>query len=309
MVGGLLERATFPFPGDSVVCAVSGGADSLALMALAVASGCRVTAVHVDHGIRPGSAAEAAVVARAAELLGASFQAERVEVRDGPGLEARARAARFGVLPADAATGHTMDDQAETVLCNLLRGAGLEGVAGMRAGPCHPLLALRRRETAALCAALGLEPVSDPSNDDPRHLRNRIRHRLLPLIAELSGRDPVPLLARHALLAREDADLLEALVGAAVPDPGDARAVAALPTALSRRALRTWLRDSGATLPAGGRRGPGAHHPPSLAEVGRVLEVARGAAVATELSGAGRVWRSGGRLYAGRGPKTRPGHE
>src|SRR3954452_4130299 len=94
----LLPRTTFPSPGTAVTCAVSGGADSLALLVLACAAGCRVTAVHVDHGLRQGSDREAEVVAEAARRVGAGFRSERVEVGHGPNLEARARAARFSVL-------------------------------------------------------------------------------------------------------------------------------------------------------------------------------------------------------------------
>ncbi len=246
----LLPRCAFPPAGSPLTCAVSGGPDSLALLVLAVAAGCRVTAVHVDHGLRPGSAAEADVVAAAAARFGAAFRRERVVVPDGPNLEARARAARFAVLPPSVATGHTMDDQAETVLLNLLRGAGLDGVGAMPPGPEHPLLALRRTETTGLCAAVGLTPVADPSNDDRRHLRNRVRHELLPLLADLGRRDPVPLLARQAALAREDAALLDVLAAEAVPDPADAVRGA---RPLARRAVRRWLRAGGER----GRRRPG----------------------------------------------------
>ena len=208
-VAALLARCTFPPAGRPLVCGVSGGPDSTALLALAVAAGCQVTAVHVDHGLRPGSADEAGVVAAAAARLGARFRAVRVEVPDGPNLEARAREARHRALGPGAATGHTMDDQAETVLGNLLRGAGVHGLAGMRAGPSHPLLALRRSETVALCARLGLATVRDPSNDDPRFVRNRVRAELLPLCADIAGRDVVPVLARQAALLAGDADLLD----------------------------------------------------------------------------------------------------
>jgi tRNA(Ile)-lysidine synthase len=281
----LLSRCTFPRPGEPLCVAVSGGADSLALLVLAVAAGCAVTAVHVDHGLRAGSDAEADVVAAAAADLGAGFVARRVQVAPGPNLEARARAARLGALPDGAATGHTMDDQAETVLLNLLRGAASDGVAAMAPGPRHPLLGVRRAETHALCAARGLVPVCDPSNQDPAHLRNRVRHELLPLCAALSGRDPVPLLARQASLARDEATLLDALARAAVPDPADAGALAGAPRPLARRAVRTWLRQATES-----------GHPPSLAEVDRVLEVAHGAAVGTELSGGRSVRRTSGRL-------------
>ncbi|OWY60543.1 tRNA lysidine(34) synthetase TilS, partial [cyanobacterium TDX16] len=208
----LVPRCTFPAPGTAVTCAVSGGADSLALLVLAVAAGCRVEAVHVDHGLRAGSAAEAEVVAAAAARYGAGFRAERVHVGQGPNLEARARAARRAVLPPDVLTGHTTDDQAETVLLNLLRGAGLDGLGAM-APAGHPLLGLRRADTVALCAAEGLQPVVDPSNDDGAFRRNRLRHELLPLLDRLAERDLAPVLARQADLLRDDAALLDELAG------------------------------------------------------------------------------------------------
>jgi tRNA(Ile)-lysidine synthase len=246
-----------------------------------VASGCQVTAVHVDHGLRPGSAGEADVVAGAAGRFGASFRSEQVEVGDGPNLEARARQARRRVLGADAATGHTADDQAETVLANLLRGSGVNGLAAMRAGPRHPLLDLRRSETVTLCAHLGLTPVRDPSNHDPRFLRNRIRNELLPLCSDLAGRDVVPVLARQAEVLAGDADLLEAV--ASLVDPEDAAALAGAPHPVGRRAVRDWLTGRG-------------DYPPSLDAVERVLEVARKERRAAELPGARRVARSRGRL-------------
>ena len=290
VVVDLLPRCGFPPRGSVLNCAVSGGPDSLALLVLAVATGCRVTATHVDHGLRPESAAEATVVERAASLVGAKFVAEKVAVAPGPNLEARARAARFAVLPDAVATGHTMDDQAETILLNLLRGSGADGLAGMEPGSRHPLLGLRRHETHAVCAAMGLAPVHDATNDDAAFLRNRVRHELLPLCADVAGRDPVPLLARQAGVLRDEVSLLNELARQAAPDPQNAKAVAALPTALGRRAVRQWLQEAGA---AGS--GPRAY-PPSLAEVERVMAVAAGTAVATEISGGRRVRRSVGRL-------------
>lgn len=287
----LLARCAFPAPGTPVVCAVSGGADSLALLVLAVEAGCEVTAVHVDHGLRPGSATEAEVVAAAAGRFGAAFRAERAPVVDGPDLEARARAARRAVLPPGHAAGHTADDRAETVLLAVLRGAGLDGVAALAPGPRHPIVALRRAETRTLCGSLGLHPVQDPSNDDPRFRRNRVRHELLPLLDDVAGRDVVPLLCRLADVAGADVELLEALSADAVPDPADARAVAAAPEPLARRALRAWLR-AGAD---------DEDHPPDLATVGRVLAVARGESLATDVGGGRRVARSAGRLRLDRG--------
>jgi tRNA(Ile)-lysidine synthase len=287
LVSDLVPQCNFPPPGSALACAVSGGPDSLALLVLATAAGCVVTAIHVDHGLRPESADEGAVVERAAAQVGAAFVGEKVSVDGGPNLEARARAARFAALPSEVATGHTMDDQAETVLLNLLRGSGADGLAGMAPGLRHPLLGLRRQETHAVCAAMGWSPVRDPSNDDPAFLRNRVRHELLPLCADLAGRDPVPLLARQAGVLRDEASFLNALAVEAAPDPLDARAVARLPVALARRAVRQWLQGAP-------DEGPG--YPPSLAEVERVLAVAGGAAVGTEISGGRRVRRRGQRL-------------
>lgn len=281
----LLARCDFPRPGTAVTCAVSGGADSLALLVLATSAGCDVTAVHVDHGLRPGSAGEAGVVQRAADRCGAAFRSERVDVGPGPNLEARARAARYGALPPDALTGHTADDQAETVLLNLVRGAGLDGIAGMEPGR-RPLRRLRRHETRELCAALRLEVVADPANDDPAFRRNRVRRELLPLLDSIAARDVVPVLARHAEVARADVALLDQQ--AAAIDATDARALAAAPVALARRAVRAWLRTAG---PGGSER-----HPPDGAATERVLSVARGDAVACEVAGGWRVARSGGRL-------------
>jgi tRNA(Ile)-lysidine synthase len=279
-VAGLLTRCTFPPAGTAVTCAVSGGPDSTALLALAVAAGCVVTAVHVDHGLRPGSAEEADVVRATAERFGASFRGVTVQVGPGPNLEARAREARYGALPADVLTGHTADDQAETVLANLLRGAGSAGLAAMRPGPRRPILGLRRAETHDLCRRLGLEVVHDPSNDLPDHLRNRVRGELLPLLTELGRRDPVPVLVRQADLLRDESDLLDLL--AADLDPADADALADAHPAVARRVVRRWLTDG---------------YPPDAATVERVLAVARGEAVATEVGGGRRVERSRRRLH------------
>lgn len=287
LVGALLGRCSFPEPGTGLVCGVSGGADSLALLVLATAAGCRVTAVHVDHGLRPGSAAEAEVVMAAARRFGAAFRSERTTVAPGPNLEARARQARRRAIGAEAATGHTADDQAETVIVNLLRGAGVSGLAGMRAGPRHPLLGLRRADTWEVCGRFGLAPVRDPSNEDRRFLRNRVRHELLPLCCEIAGRDIVPVLARQARLLAADAELLDAVAG--LIDPTDAAALAAAPEAAGRRSIRQWLAGAG-------------HHPPPLDAVERVLDVARHRRRATEVPGGRRVARSRGRLSVSPAP-------
>lgn len=287
LVERLLARCTFPEPGTPVTCAVSGGADSSALLVLAVAAGCRVTAIHVDHGLREGSAAEAAHVASLAARAGAAFWGARALVEPGPNLESRARAARYAAMPADALTGHTADDQAETILLNLVRGAGLDGLAGMRADR-RPILALRRSETAAVCADLGLVPLVDPSNSDPAHRRNRVRHEVLPLLDDIAQRDVAAVVARQADVVREAIDHLHG--EAAALDATDARALAAAPPALARLALRRWIGEA-----------TGAGHPVDAAAVERALAVATGQNRSADLLGGWRVARTDGRLRVQRG--------
>lgn len=251
----------------------------MALLILSVAHGCRVNAIHVDHGLRSDSNLEAEHVRELANALGVAFDSRRVHIESGSNLEARAREARYNVLPTDVLTGHTADDQAETVLINLLRGAGLRGLSGMRPSHQHPLLQLRRSETRALCAAFSIDVVNDPSNDDPQFQRNRIRHELLPLLDELAKRDVAVLLARQADILRSDADLLDEL--ATHLDPSDARALIAAPIALAQRAVRAWIASP---------------YPPDAATVERVLAVARGGATACDIGGGRQVRRSHQRL-------------
>ena len=285
----LLANCTFPPPGTEVTCAVSGGADSMTLMILAVAAGCNVTAVHVDHRLRSGSDREGNVVAGAARRFGAAFRSETIDVGDGPNLEARARDARYAVLPADVMTGHTADDQAETMLLNLMRGASSSGLAAMRPGFRRPLLALRRASTEDLCRTLELTVVDDPSNRDPAYLRNRVRHELLPAMNALAQRDLVPVLTRQSGLLRDDADLLDEL--AAALDPTDAKQLAAAPLPLARRAVRRWLATD---------------HPPDAATVDRVLRVAGGLASGCDIGAGRRVERSRQRLRLFGNPTNTP---
>lgn len=279
----LLERCTFPDAGTPLRCGVSGGADSMALLVLAVAAGCDVTAVHVDHGLRAGSEHESEAVRAVATRLGAGFISESVLVDPGPNLEARARAARHSVLGSSAALGHTADDRAETMVMNLLRGAGPDGLGTLRPGTRHPILALRRAETEAVCEREGIVPFDDPSNLDPRFVRNRIRHEVLPLLADISGRDVVPLLARQADVFAGLADYLRN--EAADIDPTDARALRNVPEVLARVVLREWIRNDVVE-----------RHPPDQATLERVMSVVRGESVATEIGGNRRVERTGGRL-------------
>jgi tRNA(Ile)-lysidine synthase len=215
-----------------------------------------------------------------ASRLGVSFQVERAEMTDGPNLEARARNVRHRLVGPDAMFGHTADDQAETMLLALLRGAGATGLAAIRPGPTHPILGLRRSETHSVCAALDLVPVTDPTNTDPRFRRIRVRAEMLPLFDQIGDRDIVPLVTRTADLLRDDDDLLDQLAGAI--DPTDAHALAHAPLPLARRAVRRWLTRDG--------------YPPDAAAVSRVLTVATGSIVACEVAGVGRVSRSNQRL-------------
>lgn len=282
-IDDLLGRCDFPSAGTRVDVGVSGGADSAALLVLAVAAGCVATAVHVDHGLREASAREADRVAALAARYGAGFRSVRVEVVDGPNLEARAREVRYEALDKASLVGHTLDDRAETILLHLIRGTGAAGFSALAPpDPRRPLLGLRRAETVALCTAEGIDVVEDPSNADPRFTRNRVRHEVLPLLDAISGRDTALLLARTADLIAADDHLLEDLAG--VLDPADASAVAAAPVPLATRSLRRWLAS--------------AHDgfAPDAAEIARVLDVARGIATATELAGGARVARTNQRL-------------
>jgi len=277
-----------------VVVACSGGPDSLALLVLAAALDLAPVAVYVDHGLRAESTDDARVVARVAEQLGAASRSVAVQVGPGPNLEARARDARYEALDrvrrdvgaSVVLVGHTADDQAETVLLNLLRGSASRGLGGMavrRDTVVRPLLALRRSDTEAICHALGLVPARDAMNDDTAFRRVWIRTEVLPALSAGAERDLVPVLARQAEVLRADSDYLDELARAAwppAPERTPAAALARLPLPLARRAVRQWLGTP----------------PPSLAEVERVLQVARGEIRATELAPGRRVERRAGEM-------------
>lgn len=306
-----LDADGLPGERPCVVVGCSGGADSLALLALACAADLDPIAVYVDHGLRQGTAREAAVVERAAERLGAAgmIRAEvDAVIEPGPNLEARARDARYGMLERarssrDAAAvlvGHTADDQAETVMLNLLRGSGSAGLAAMavrRDRIVRPILGLRRADTREICARLGLVPVADPMNSQARFRRVWLRREVLPRLERGAGRDLGEVLARQAALMREESDYLDAVAASAAAglgDPPSAAALAALPAALARRVVRVWLGD-----------------PPVTSEhVENVLGVASGGRRAAELPGGRRVERSAGNLRlvdagaGGDGPRT-----
>ena len=247
-------------PAGPVLVGVSGGADSLAL-ALGTAwaaprAGAQVRCVVVDHGLQSGSAEVADGVAATLRERGLRAEVRRVAVTDGGGLEAAAREARLAALTRDGhpvLLGHTLDDQAETVLLGLLRGSGLRSLAAMapvRGLLRRPLLGLRRADTEAACREWGIDWWCDPMNQDPRFARVRARTALALLDNQL-GRDLAVALARTARLAAADADYLETLAAAARAQLADGNTLdvaglAVLPEALRGRVLLAWLRELGA---------------------------------------------------------------
>ncbi|CDO07575.1 tRNA lysidine(34) synthetase TilS [Mycolicibacterium cosmeticum] len=245
--------------GERWCVALSGGADSLALTA--VAATLRPTvALIVDHGLQPDSAEIACAAQRQALELGCvAAQVLTVTVGTDGGPEAAARTARYRALDearagAPVLLGHTLDDQAETVLLGLGRGSGARSIAGMRdydAPWGRPLLTVRRTVTRAACAELGLLPWEDPHNTDPRFTRVRLRTEVLPLLEEVLGGGVADALARTAAALREDAEALDALAARALVevrrgDGLDVTGLGGLPSAVRRRVIRSWLLDGGA---------------------------------------------------------------
>ena len=243
-------------PGSRVEVALSGGADSLALAAClgfaAPREGWMAGAVVVDHGLQPGSAEVAERAAEQAHTLGLDAEVVAVEVGTDGGPEAAARDARYAVLrsrPVDAVLlGHTLDDQAETVLLGLGRGSGPRSLAGMPAVDGivrRPFLGLRRADTERICTASDLPWWTDPHNADRGFRRNRLRHEVMPLLEDVLGGGVAGALARTADQLRADTSLLDELA-AEVADPCDVPLLAGLPAALRSRVLRRAALEAGA---------------------------------------------------------------
>lgn len=239
--------------GAPVAVAVSGGADSLALAA-ATATLTEVTGLIVDHGLQDGSSAVADEAAAQLKTVGVDARILRVAVTGHGGMEAAARRARYRALRAAhdgvILLGHTMDDQAETVLLGLGRGSGPRSIAGMRAFDPpwgRPLLRVRRAVTVGACAELGLDPWADPHNSDPSFTRVRLRHDVIPLMEEVLQGGVTGALARTAEQLREDLDALDALAAEIRHDQENmlVEDLRPHPAALRRRAVRSWLKDAG----------------------------------------------------------------
>jgi tRNA(Ile)-lysidine synthase len=313
--------------GDLVLVACSGGADSLALVAAtafaAPRMGLRAGGVTVDHGLQEGSAERAAEVAALLAKLGLDpVRSSAVTVAPAGashgGPEAAARVARYGALDAAAAEygaaavllGHTLDDQAETVLLGLARGSGGRSLAGMAARRGHyrrPLLAVRRAATRAACAELGLEPWQDPHNEDFRFARARVRHQALPALEAALGPGVAEALARTAGQLRADAECLDDLAFAESgqlsqcdpdlgdPDLGDPDLggldvvrLAALPAAIRTRVLRDAAVSAGCP--------PGALAAGHIGQVDALVTAWRGQRW-TDLPGGVRARRQAGKVW------------
>jgi tRNA(Ile)-lysidine synthase len=214
-------------PGGLVLVSCSGGPDSVCLLYslwhLRRLFKIELAVFHFDHRLRPDSPKDAAYVRKLAERLKLPFHLREAEEapKKGRSVEAWATVARTNAAndvrraigAACFAEGHTLDDQAETVLLNLVRGSGLEGLAGIDPGSrtwVQPLIAVERSEVEAFCRALRLRPRRDPMNEDTRYLRAAIRHEVMPVLERATGRGVSTSIARTAELIRRDKDELYA---------------------------------------------------------------------------------------------------
>lgn len=252
-------RGVLP-PDGLVLVALSGGPDSLALAAAtAFEAAGRAGAVIIDHGLQAGSMDVAARAAEQARALGLDpVLVKTVVVGDAGGPEAAARDARYSALAAAAhelsavavLLGHTLDDQAETVLLGLARGSGASSLQGMAAHSGvyrRPLLGIRRATTVQACVDASLEPWTDPHNSDPAYSRVRVRERALPTLESELGPGVAEALARTAEQLREDADALDHFAEEIVEELADiaeagislpVSALASNPAALRQRLIR-----------------------------------------------------------------------
>ncbi|MDN8595012.1 MULTISPECIES: tRNA lysidine(34) synthetase TilS [unclassified Corynebacterium] len=260
------RRAVRSFTRPALI-GLSGGPDSLSLVAAAAAEDVDVRALVVDHGLQAGSSDVAARAAAQAAELGVPADIVRVSVDAAPGqsLEAAARTARYAALadaassdssraPRDIWVAHTLDDQAETLLLGALRGnpSGMAEVSVVEAGPdspgrslrlVRPFLGLRRADTVGACDELGLDPWLDPMNDDRAYRRVGVRKDIIPALSGLIGGDAAPALSRAAERIAADQELLASLVDCG--PTADCGVLAAEPAPVRQRRILAWLRAEG----------------------------------------------------------------
>lgn len=280
LVASALSRLNLP-PGRPTV-ALSGGADSAALAHLAAEAGAEPLLLHVHHGFH-ASDVLAAAAGRIAAQLGLPLEVIAVDVAEGPSLEAMARAARYGVfdqIDQPVLTGHTRDDSVETMMINLIRGTGIDGLSGI---PYHrppnvyrPILAISRSETREIAALAGLEFYDDPMNETLDLARNRVRHVILPRMRELNPRLDEAMTRTSATLSA-DAGFLDAAAGALPPAELAVGVLITLPSPLGDRLVRRWLESHDVEV--------------SAEIVARVWSVVSGGTPTQDLEGGRRVTR------------------
>jgi tRNA(Ile)-lysidine synthase len=240
--------------GEPLLALLSGGGDSVCLVDVALRLGARASALHVNYGLRPGADEDEAFVRELCRRLEVPLHVERVELGEEGNLQERAREARYslaeGLAEADYAAAHTASDQAETVLYRLAVSPGsraLHGMATRRGRLVRPLLAVTRDEVRDYLRARGLDWREDPSNADRRFARARVRHELLDALRTI-GPAPERTIAETARQLREEAELLDAAVDAAMEELGGGPAVSLpelreRPPALRRLILRRLAGD------------------------------------------------------------------
>ena len=275
-------------PGEPLLVMLSGGADSVCLLDVAVRLGAEVAALHVDHGLRPDSAEDAELCRRACAAAGVPLTVERIELEsagDAPGnVQAEARERRYELAErhaaGDYATAHTATDQAETVLYRLAVSPGRRALLGMparRGRLVRPLLGATRADTHAYCEERGLAWRDDPANEDLRFARARVRHEVLAALRELNP-TVEEAIAETSLLLRDEAEMLDRAVRDVGPPPFLLDELRRLPAALARLALRAAAEEAaGRPLPLARR------------DVDRILALSSAGTSVVELPGGVRA--------------------
>lgn len=281
------------FSSSKILIACSGGADSLGLALIAYAMNLDITVAYIEHELSIETQACSLLVKQLADDLDADFVTRNLSMSQvTSNIEETARELRYGALEDLATqmqcdvifTAHHLDDLAETLVINMIRGAG-SGAASLvrqRGRIVRPLLHWRKKMLEELVDACGYDYFSDPGNEKNKFVRNRVRHEVFPLLNDVSQRDVVPLIARMARTMKDDQDFLSAYAASLWPgDSPDTRLLSQLDPVLQRHALRQWV--SGLA--------------PSSDELDRILEVVHHKVPRTQISGNRTIWRRGAQLY------------